>query len=73
MFANGVTLNLEDGSLVVPQHTQEVAHDLVTTIEESKQGTFQPQRENDEPMKALKNPEHPGRARDISVVPWKVA
>ena len=22
---------------------------------------------------ALKNPEHPGRARDIGVVPWKVA
>jgi hypothetical protein len=43
MFANGVTLNQEDGSLVVTQHMEEMAHDLVTTIEEAKEGTFQPQ------------------------------
>ena len=30
-------------------------------------------RENDELTRALKNPEHPGRARGIGVVPWKVA
>ena len=57
LFANGVTLNQLDGSLVVPEHIQ---------------GTFHPQRENDELTRALKNPEHPGRARGIGVVPWKV-
>ena len=73
LFANGVTLNPMDGTLVVPGNMEEVARDLVTTIDESKQGTFQPQRENDELTRALKNPEHPGRARGIGVVPWKVA
>ena len=61
-----------DGTLVVPEHMQEVARDLVIAIDEAKQGTFQPQRENDELTRALKNPEHPGRVLGIGVVPWKV-
>ena len=48
LFANGVTLNQLDGTLVVPEHMQEVFRDLVTAIDEAQQGTFQPQRENDE-------------------------
>ena len=62
-----------NGTLVVPGNMKEVARDLVTAIDEAKQGTFQPQRENVELTRALKNPEHPGRARGIGVVPWKVA
>ena len=72
-FANSVTLNQTDGSLVVPGDMQEVARDLVTAIDEAKQGTFQSQRENDELTRALKNPEHSGRVRGIGMVPWKVA
>ena len=60
LFANGVTLNQLDRTLVVPEHMQEVSRDLVTAIDEAQQGTFQPQRENDELTRALKNPEHPG-------------
>ena len=60
LFANGVTLNQLDGSLVVPEHMQEVSRDLVAAIDETQQGTFQPQRENDELTRALKNPEHLG-------------
>ena len=37
---------------------QEVSRDLVATIDEAQQGTFQPHRENDELTRALKNPEH---------------
>ena len=62
LFANGVTLNQLDGSLVVPEHMQEVSRDLVAAIDETQQGTFYPQRENDELTRVLKNPEHPGRA-----------
>ena len=40
LFANGVTLNQLDGTLVVPEHMQEVSCDLVTTIDEAQQGTF---------------------------------
>ena len=67
LFANGVTLNQLDGTLVVPEHMQEVFRDLVIAIDEAQQGTFQPQRENDELTRALKNPKHPGGARGISV------
>ena len=42
---NGVTLNQLDGILVVPEHMQEVSRDLVAAIDETQQGTFQPQRE----------------------------
>ena len=73
LFANDVTLNQLDGTLVVSEHMQGVSRDLVTTIDKAQQGTFQPQRENDELTRALKNPEHPGRARGIGVVPWRMA
>ena len=36
LFANGVTLNQTDGTLVMPGNMQEVARDLVTTIDEAK-------------------------------------
>jgi len=73
LFANGVTLNPTDRTLVVPGNMEEVARDLVTAIDGAKQRIFQPQRENDELTRELKNLEHPGRARGIGVVPWKVA
>ena len=68
-----MTLNQLDGILVVLEHMQEVSRDLDTAIDEAQQGTFQPQKENDELTRALKNSKHRGRARGIGVVPWKVA
>ena len=73
VISNGVTLNQLDETLVVPEHMQEVSRDLVTATDEAQQGTFQPQRVNNELTRALKNPEHPARARGIGMVPWKVA
>ena len=40
LFANGVTLNQVDGTLVMPEHMQEVSRDLVAAIDEAQQGTF---------------------------------
>ena len=41
-------------------------------IEAVQQGTFVPDRENDELTMALGNPEHPGRTRGTpGSVPWK--
>ena len=34
-FANGVTLNQLDGTLIVPEHMEEVSRDLVTAIDEA--------------------------------------
>ena len=36
LFANGVTLNQMDGTLVVPEQMQEVARDLITAVDEAK-------------------------------------
>ena len=36
LFANGVTLNQLDGTLVAPEQMQELSHDLVTSIDEAK-------------------------------------
>ena len=42
-------------------------------IEAAQQGTFVPDRENDELTMALGNPEHPGRTRGTpGTIPWKV-
>ena len=40
LFVNGMTLIQLDGTLVVPEQMQEMSRDLVTTIDEAKQGTF---------------------------------
>jgi hypothetical protein len=42
--------------LVVPPAMEEVARNMVTTIEEAKAGTFQPHRENDELTRAYRTP-----------------
>jgi hypothetical protein len=52
---------------------EEVARNLVTTIQETKEGTFKPQRENDKLTRALQNPKHAVQACGIRVVPWKVS
>ena len=36
LFANSVTLNQLDGTLVMPEHMQEVSRDLVTAIDEAQ-------------------------------------
>jgi hypothetical protein len=44
----------------------------VKTIAEVQEGTFEPDRENDELTKALKNKEHTGRTRGLgSAIPWR--
>jgi hypothetical protein len=50
----------------------EPVRELVKTIAEVQEGMFQPDRENDEPTKALKNKEHTGRTRGLgSAIPWR--
>ena len=43
---------------------------LLVAIEEARSGVFEPNRENDELTRALRNPEHPGRTRGMGVIPW---
>jgi hypothetical protein len=50
----------------------EPLRELVKTIAEVQEGTFQLDRENDELTKALKNKEHTGRTRGLgSAIPWR--
>jgi hypothetical protein len=44
LFANGVKLNQEDGTLVMPPAMEEVAWNVVVAIQETKEGTFEPHR-----------------------------
>jgi 3-hydroxyacyl-CoA dehydrogenase len=48
-----------------------VATKLVKAITDTREGTFQPERENDELTRALGNAEHPGRTRGKGLVSWK--
>ena len=41
-------------------------------IAATQEGTFIPERENDELTKALGNPEHGGRVRGMGHIPWKI-
>ena len=69
-FGHGGSLD-ENGSLVFPSNLREAALRLVQSLEDSAQGTFQADRENDEFTRALQNPEHPGRTRGFGSLPWK--
>ena len=47
------------------------SEELVKAIKAARDGTFQPDRENDELTRALGNDEHIGRTRGAGDVPWK--
>ena len=65
LMAHGMTLDMETGELVLRDPTKKTVltplKDLETAIAEVEAGTFVPDRDNDEPTKALKKPEHGGR------------
>ena len=41
--------------------------------EEVANGTFKPNRENDQLTQALGNKEHPGRTRGFGLIPWELS
>ena len=49
------------GEIIEQASLKEASDALPEAIEEARTGVFQPERENDELTRALKNPEHPGR------------
>jgi hypothetical protein len=54
-------------SIIVPHKK------FVEAIQEVQEGKFQPDRENDELTKALKNKKHPRRRRGFGPsVPWRI-
>jgi hypothetical protein len=72
-LAHGAVYDEITGKLV--QKKKQIAEplgELVKTITEVQEGTFKPDRENDELTKALKNKEHTGRTRCLgSAIPWR--
>ena len=50
---------------------REAAQRLDDAMRRTEEGTFQPNRENDELTYALGNAEHTGWTRGVGVVPWK--
>ena len=59
------------GDCIYGPNIQRAAQRLQEAIQAAAERTFQPYRERDELTYALGNPEHPGRTRGKSVVPWK--
>ena len=59
------------GACIYGPKIQQAAQRLHEAIQAVAEGTFQPDRERDELTYALGNPEHLGRTRGKSVVPWK--
>ena len=62
---------MEDGSFVTSDAIREVADRLNVALKAVSEGSFKLDREKDELMYALGTPEHTGRVRGMSVVPWK--
>lgn len=57
-----------------PPPSKDTSLDLALKLQQAHkevvQGSFVPDRENDELIRALGNKEHPGRTRGIGLVPW---
>jgi hypothetical protein len=72
-LAHGAVYDERTGKLVKKKkQIAEPLGALVKTIVEVQEGTFQPDRENDELTKALGNKEHIGRTRGLgSAIPWR--
>jgi hypothetical protein len=72
-LGHGAVYNERTGKLVEKKkQIAEPLRELVKTISEVQEGTFQLDRENDELMKALKNKEHIGQTRGLgSAIPWR--
>ena len=69
-YAHGGKLDPKTGEIIEQASLKEASDALLEAIKEARMGAFQPQRENDELTRALKNPEHPGRTRGKGMVPW---
>ena len=70
-YAHGGTLDPDTGIFVTSDVLRETAQRLDDAMRRTEEGTFQPNRENDELTYALGNAEHTGRTRGVGVVPWK--
>ena len=72
-FGAGGTLDPVTGKCIWTNDQMDIpVRKLQHYIEAAQQGTFFPDRENDELTMALGNPEHPGRTRGTpGSVPWK--
>ena len=75
LFAHGAGLDPETGKIVAKgvwkDKITRVVKDLEDAIEAVRNGTFVPDRENDELTKALGNPEKVGRTRGYgATIPW---
>ena len=69
-FGHGGELDPMTGKVKIKASLKGADQEILNAIVDARNGTFIPDRENDELTRALKNPEHPGRTRGVGVVPW---
>jgi hypothetical protein len=72
-LGHGAVYDKRTGKLVKKKkQIVEPLRELVKTIAEVQEGMFQPDKENDELTKALKNKEHTRQTRGLgSAIPWR--
>ena len=71
LYAKGASLS-DDGKLCFrSSRDQEVSQKIKDIQTQSSQGSFKPNRENDELTIALVTKEHPGHTRGIGLVSWR--
>ena len=69
-YAHGGKFDPATGEIIEKASLKTASDALLQAIEDVQKGVFQPERENDELTRALKNPEYGGRTRGKGVVPW---
>ena len=69
-YAYGGKLDRKTWKIIEQASLKEASDALLEAIKEARTGAYQPERENDELTRTLKNPEHPGRTRGKVLVPW---
>jgi hypothetical protein len=62
-YVHGGQLDPATGQIIEKADLKTASEALLQAIEDARKGLFQPERENDELTRALKNPEHRGRTR----------
>ena len=68
-YAHGGTLDPDTRMFVTSDVLREAAQRLDDAMRYTEEGTFQPNRENDELTYTLGNAEHTGRTQGVGVVP----
>ena len=68
-YGHGGKVDPTTGEIIAKANLKRASDIIIQAVQDARNGVFQPERENDELTRTLKNPEHGGRTRGKCVVP----